>query len=331
MKKYESLFLSVLAAMLAACSADSVISSADTLAVAPGDGLVDIPAADGDALSLQVGLANADTRAGTDIQTSSFPASSTVYVWLNNIKVDDGSSLTAVNDYTRYVCTVGEDGSSLTPSLPSGSLLRYPGPGSYPSAYGIKPLPSSAKFSVQTDQKSEANYLASDLVFSEKKTYQQSSGTLQMQFNHLLCKIVVVLQAGDEGVSDADLAAATVKVNARTTCTFDYPTQTYVSPNNIDTSVAAADITFSAQGACIIPPQGFTSGSTFIKVSVSGKDRDPILIPTPNGKTFEGGKQYTYTLKVYDNVWEVVLADVTVSEWTTGTAPTMVVDGKTWN
>lgn len=308
MKKYESIVLTVAAAMLTACSADSVLSAAGASGEEPA-------VLGGNALGLQCDIGEAETRAGTDIQTAAFPASSTVYVWLSNIKEETGSGLVPKTEDTPYTCTVGSDGSTLTPALPSGTTaLRYPGPGSYPAAYGIKPKPASTKFSVQTDQKTESNYLASDLVYSEKKTYQQSSGTVKMQFNHLLSKIVVVLQAGDEGIKEADLTAATVKVNARPACTFNYPTQSYVSPDNIDTSVAATDITLSPQGACIIPPQGIAQDTPFIKISVNGKEREPLKIPT-GGKTFEGGKQYTYTVIVYDNVWNVVLAGVTVSPW----------------
>lgn len=311
------ILLTTLAAMTAACSQDTVLSDVpQPLSVTTDGGQQQVtePQADADELSLECTVGGADTRTGTGVQTSTFSVGDEVHVWLSNIKTRPAGGGDAINvtSATEYTCTVGSNGATLT--LPADKTYTYMGAGSYPTAYGIKPKPASTKFSVQTDQKTEASYLESDLVYSEKKTYQQSSGTVKMQFNHLLSKIVVVLQARDEGITAADLAAATVKVNARTTCTFDYPTQSYVSPDHIDASVAATDITLSPQGACIIPPQGIAQDTPFIKISVNGKDREPLKIPT-GGKTFEGGKQYTYTVFVYDNVWEVELAGVTVSDW----------------
>ena len=343
MRNCKLTLLTALPLLLAACSADNVLSSADDIMkqangelqttgdkqeTPPADRQDDKPDTVAEAqegLTLQYAFSGADTRAGTDLQTDLFPEGSEVKVWLNNIKEEYSGTITAINSYKAYICTVASDGSTLTPQLtPSGTKLMYPGVGNYPYSYGIKPANFTAgTFSVQTDQTADDDYIASDLVYSKTTFHNQSSGILPLTFNHLLSKIVVGLQAGD-GVSAADLENALVTVKAKKSCTFNYPSQEVVAASDVSGDVA--DIAVSPNGACIIPPQAMDADALFISVTLYGADPVEVHIPTGT-KTFEGGKQYVYSITVSDDEFEVAYS-VSVGDWTPGGEVTLQGDGK---
>ena len=341
MKNSKLTLLTALPLLFAACTADNVLSTADDYVVPTGDeikkapGTNDTPgaakddntpaddAAEGEGLSLQCTFSGADTRAGTDLQTELFPEGSQVKVWLNNIKEEYQGTLTAINSYTPYTCTVANDGATLTPQVAAGKKLMYPGVGNYPYSYGIKPHDfAPGTFSVQTDQKLDASYLASDLVYSKTTFHNQSSGILSLTFNHLLSKIVVSLQAGT-GVLETDLENAVVTVKAKKSCTFNYPTQEVITAGEVSGDVV--DIAVSPNGACIIPPQTRNAEELFISVSLYGGD--PVEVKIPAGtKTFEGGKQYVYSITINDNY--ETSTTISVGNWTDGGTVTLLGDGK---
>lgn len=276
----------------------------------------------GETLRLECAMAGG-TRAGTDVQTSAFVADRTVSVWLKNV-MEGSTHRTA---FTEYACTVAANGSTLTP--PAGTDLNYVGPGEYVSAYAVAPtagFSGTTTFTVAADQTADANYLASDLVFSEQKTYAQTSGALRLQFRHLLTKIVVNIQKGND-ITDGEFETAQsrniVLRNIKRGATFNYGDgQTVVSPTNATGD--AGTVTLSSGGACIIPPQVITGGVPFITI---GNDEDTTQgIYIPGGqKTFEGGKQYTYTVTIHKDY--IATGTPTVSNW----GSTETIDGNAYS
>lgn len=269
----------------------------------------------GEALILECALAGG-TRAGSDVQTSAFVAGRAVSVWLKNV-MDGETRRTA---FTEYACTVAANGTTLEPS--GGTELTYVGPGEYVSAYAVTPAAgfSGTTFTVAADQTGETNYLASDLVFSGQQTYAQTSGALRLQFRHLLTKIIVNIEKGEDITDEQFATAASRSVvlrNIRLATTFDYANgQTVVSPT--DATGATGTVTFDVGGACVIPPQVISAGKSFISIHEAGDVFQGNYIPSGQ-KTFEGGKQYTYTVTVERNKttvsatvedWNVIEADV---------------------
>ena len=326
------ILLTTLAAMTAACSQDTVLSDVpQPLSVTTDGGQQQVtePQADADELSLECTVGGADTRTGTGVQTSTFSVGDEVHVWLSNIKTRPAGGGDAINvtSATEYTCTVGSNGATLT--LPADKTYTYMGAGSYPTAYGIKPKPASTTFTGETNQSTSANYLASDLVYSANKTYGQSSGVLKMQFQHLLTKIVVRLQKADgSGLEDADLTNAVVTVSARPSCTFNYPADDFVTmPTSGDYSnivLKTDEVVTTSEiyaGSCIIPPQGYTAGTTLINVQVNGGGTAYTWAIPTGGKTFEAGKVYTIPITVKDEGWELEVQSITISDW--GSAETL--------
>lgn len=319
-----------------ACSHDDVVDApavakTDT-GVKPAEQAVDPSTQDSDAnaLTLQYNTGGAATRADApavstaNLQQSEFASGQLVDVYLKDVIVDDAEQA----NYITLQCTATSGSNNLTlpsqykigaGSLTSFTKLTYPYTGDYPKAYGVKPSGTdvTSTFSVQTNQTTDANYLASDLVFSAPKTYVQTSGALNMEFNHMLCKIVVnVTAAADAGYTDDQLAAATVEVKA-------YPTISLIpllggtgvlTYSNTDSSSGTrSSIQCLAGGACIIPPQRYAQDDVFISVTVRGQEFTTVMSGT---KTFEPGLCYTYTVAVSADTTTPATATLTsITNW----------------
>ena len=247
-----------------------------------------------------------------------------VDVYLKDVIVDDAEQA----NYITLQCTATSGSNNLTlpsqykigaGSLTSFTKLTYPYTGDYPKAYGVKPSGTdvTSTFSVQTNQTTDANYLASDLVFSAPKTYVQTSGALNMEFNHMLCKIVVnVTAAADAGYTDDQLAAATVEVKAYPTISLTPllgGTGVLTYSNTDSSSGTRSSIQCLAGGACIIPPQRYAQDDVFISVTVRGQEFTTVMSGT---KTFEPGLCYTYTVAVSADTTTPATATLTsITNW----------------
>ena len=244
------------------------------------------------------------TRTGTNVQTSAFVAGREVTVILENYLEEDEESGNDVLKAgpTANTCTVGTDQTTLMLPNTTG-LLQYPGTGDL-YAKAVTPKPTGNRFTVAADQREESDYLASDLVLSERRAYSQKTGVLELPFKHLMAKIVVKLTpANDSGITTDDIAAAKVEIQAWRTCSFNISSQTSILPTDI-VYTARELVRLSPNGACIIPPQVYQPGERFIIITPAGGSRKIITIPTPNGKTFEGGKEYVYDINV-NSGWEL--------------------------
>lgn len=187
----------------------------------------------------------------------------------------------------------------------SGTTMYFPEEGDV-SIYAYAPynqdwagkLSTDNEFTVKTDQSSDADYCASDLMIGVPSTGNPVSSTteaVQLNFKHKLTKLNINFNVGQSGV---DLQGATVKViNVNTAATVNIETGTVTqsaSPAPADITAAvfdAAATTFTA--SVIFVPQTINAGTTFVQVTTS--DASEFTAPLSQDVTFEGGKKYTYT------------------------------------
>lgn len=187
----------------------------------------------------------------------------------------------------------------------SGTTMYFPEEGDV-SIYAYAPynqdwagkLSTDNEFTVKTDQSSDADYCASDLMIGVPSTGNPVSSTteaVQLNFKHKLTKLNINFNVGQSGV---DLKGATVKVkNVKTTATVNVQSGTAAE----SASSAVADITaavFDAQAttftaSVIFVPQTITTNAAFVEVATSAGST--FTAPLSQDVTFEGGKKYTYT------------------------------------
>lgn len=187
----------------------------------------------------------------------------------------------------------------------SGTTMYFPEEGDV-SIYAYAPynqdwagkLSTDNEFTVKTDQSSDADYCASDLMIGVPSTGNPVSSTteaVQLNFKHKLTKLNINFNVGQSGV---DLKGATVKVkNVKTTATVNIETGTVTesaTSASADITVAvfdAAATTFTA--SVIFVPQTITANTAFVEVTTSANSI--FTAPLSQEVAFEGGKKYTYT------------------------------------
>lgn len=186
----------------------------------------------------------------------------------------------------------------------SGTTMYFPEEGDV-SIYAYAPynsnwngqLSANNEFTVQTDQSSDANYCASDLMIGVPSTNPVPSTTeaVQLNFKHKLTKLNINFNVGTSGIN---LQGATVKVkNVKTTATVNIETGTVTesaSPAPADITAAVFDAeatTFTA--SVIFVPQTITTNVAFVEVTTTSAG--VFTAQLSQDVTFEGGKKYTYT------------------------------------
>lgn len=252
------------------------------------------------------------TRATSDPQSStSLSTSSDLAIWAIN---QTGSAALTNGNNEQY----SVDGSgNLTPKTsdntmtwPDGATLDFYAYAPYNSNYSYN---AANTFSVQTDQSTEANYLASDLVLAKAigKTYAANT-PVALQFNHLLSKINITINKAEN--ANVDLSKAKVTITNTKLKTNFKPSATDESSDKILTEVTtdndAADIlAVSALGeattACaIIVPQQIAAGTALVKIETtseasSGANRT-LIAKLSAATTFASGQSYNFTVTVND-------------------------------
>ena len=232
--KATKLFTAIAAVTaLAACNKNN-----DIVPVTPQDDLKDTP------ITVSAGVAELKTRAGYD--SGNLPE--TFYLTVTQ----DTEDATSMFNYTNMEMTKGDANKYST----SGNILwkdasRSP----FVSAYTT----ADATFTVQTDQSTTDNVLASDLLGAVSTTNGDvtiSDNNIEVRFRHLLCKLDVTYSWGTE---------------------FDNATSKSVK--SVEYQGFGTDVTLN-RNACTI-----TGGTTtdYIKAYVSGSTSEAIFAPQTNG------------------------------------------------
>jgi hypothetical protein len=214
------------------------------------------------------------TLVDTGIQNEAFVTGETLYAWI------DDSSNNAL--YKAKKLTVGSN-NALTDS---NSALYYPVSGSTVNVTAIHGTvsgitenttakPSAYNFTVNTSQTTNANYLASDLVYGYGSALKRQSSAHQITFYHMLSKVIFKVTLGTG--FDSNVSVSSIKIGSVVTAgTF--------TPDNSKLS------TLSDRNGMI--SAGSTTGDVTVRSATeSTYDWDAILVPQD-----VAGKVITFTL-----------------------------------
>ena len=266
------------------------------------------------------------TRAGTSIQSTAFEENELVKI---EVTPSSGSMVSKVYKAGAPSGNVNE----LSVNT-GGDAFTWPASGTvaikafYPSAVGS----STASFSVSTDQSNtgsatgttdvEKGYKGSDLMYATPITSQtKQSDAVALTFNHALTKIVVTLTKGT-GMTDDDIAACEVTLNAKKTAAISGGD--FASLTASDDAAVTITAGTGANTAAIIVPQTIAASTNFITITTSGSHS--VSYPLPAEKTFAAGSVYTYSFTV--GISGITLQSTTITGWnSTGDGKT--IDGGT--
>ena len=232
------------------------------------------------------------TRATSSITT--FNASEKVRVY---VKPNGASS------YTAYDYTTAAAGNAPSLTAPSTPPYFPAGSSTTVQAYAYYPYNAGTTFSVKTDQTSNDNYKASDLMYASNRTITKgsSNGNNALAMSHKMAQLKLVVSAA----SGSGLSISSVKVNAK------YQVSFTASSGAATVTGSATDITAltaAGTGYILIPPQAI-NGIT-VKVTASSQTATYTFTST---NSLEAGKSYTMALTVGLNDVGVTTS---ISTWT---------------
>ena len=218
-----------------------------------------------------------------------------------------------MTSYTQPLSYTADGAGNLT------NVQYWPADGNGLFIYGIYPANAATtynatgvEFTVQSDQSSDDDYMASDLMTGAPAAnpVARVSTPVPLTFTHLLTKVDINLTAGT-GFTSADLATATVSIlGLKPTTTFDVQSTTVGTPSGTATDIIAG--TGVTTSAIIVPSQSVAAGTNFIKVSCAGGD---YIYQMGTATTFGASSVYTYNLTV--NKTGITLSTASITAWTT--------------
>lgn len=208
----------------------------------------------------------------------------------------------------------------------SGGNMTWPTSGNV-DIYAYAPYNSTAslsnayEFTVQADQSSDANYLASDLLYANATNQAKTTdGNVALTFAHKLTKLNINIENKN---SEVDLKGATVSITGTlpsTTLTLTSGALAAASGNA--TTIKAATFAEDAEtfkSSAIIVPQTISSGSKFALISTGTKT---LTAKLGSEVTFASGKSYTYNITINGNgevESTLTLNNAQVTDWDSNT------------
>lgn len=177
---------------------------------------------------------------------------------------------------------------------------------------------SANAFAVKTDQSSDANYLASDLLYATATDQSQTTEAIALNFAHKLSRINVTIKKGED--------ASTITLNGAKVYITNTYTATTLNPSTgalAETPSTAADIligTLSAEPTAtgttlygITIPQAIAAATKLVKVTTTDK---VYVAKLGSATTLEGGKSYNFTATVGTSTEvTLTLGSVTLTGW----------------
>lgn len=262
-------------------------------------------------IRLYTEVAPLQTRAAdvaTDLQDTQFAAGTDISVLVNDNTTGDIIVTYPLQTYTA-------DGLG---GLSTAVKQFYPASGSSVNIYAYHPANAAPPedpmhtFSIATDQRSTANYRASDLMWAQltEITKDTPEADRVLRFNHLMSKIVVRLVKGN-GVTQDEMDAATITLgdgDLVTSGTFDAGDGTFTPESTgTETMTIATDAGTSLHAAIVVPQD---MNGKVLTVALGGGTQSYVFPEI----TFQKGKKYTYTITV--NKAELVVT-AEIEDWTT--------------
>lgn len=305
--------------LLAACAL-----SAGLFTACSQDAETDVPASGGTdvevtaTVSDMVGALTRTASGGLNTAETGFSAFSTSGASTDvAVKVDNGSG--TYGDAYTYTLTGAKAISAPTPKP------QFPGTVTSVSVYGWYPANSGSQtFTVSTDQTTDLNYLASDILVAQPQTCSRAkSGSnwnvtaANLTFQHVMSKVGFTVTPGT-GVTLKKIEI----VSAYPTVTLSQSGSTVTAAGSgTTTDIKLWDDTSTSVVTTygVFAPKTYSS-ATFLKVTAEVGGVEGVVNYTVNG-TFEAGKVYTASLNV--NATDVETGTVTLSDWTGGDAPSL--------
>ena len=271
MKKTNILATAALATLLAACSNDSDVLNTPDYADTP--------------IGLNVNVGPMATRAGYE-QGALTEGSFGLYLTTEGTNSDE-----------RYNCTNREVKYDNGWTIQGGQLLWKSNDATV-TYYAYLPYTGTVSdatnyaFTVQTDQSTEDNVKASDLLCTGQQPATPGTA-LDITFKHALSKLNVTLKKGSE--LDEGVTFKSVKLSNCATAT-----TVNLTDGTTDTATKSQTITLYAateneQYECILVPQTFAQS---LKVEITDNNGKVYTFKSDKELTFSSGKQYTLNLTV---------------------------------
>lgn len=274
MKKANILATAALATLLAACSNDSDVFNTPDYADTP--------------IGLNVNVSPMATRAGYE-QGALTEGSFGLYLTTQDTEGDE-----------RYNCTNREVKYDNGWTIQGGQLLWKSNDATvtyyaYLPYTGTVSDAASYAFTVQTDQSTEDNVKASDLLCTGQQPATPGTA-LDINFKHALSKLNVTLKKGSELEDGQNLTFTSVTLsNCATATTVNLTDGTAGTATNSGQTITLYATTENKQYECILVPQTFAQS---LKVEITGNNGKVYTFTSNKDLTFASGKQYTLNLTV---------------------------------
>ena len=274
MKKANILATAALATLLAACSNDSDVFNTPDYADTP--------------IGLNVNVGPMATRAGYE-QGALTEGSFGLYLTTEGTNSDE-----------RYNCTNREVKYDNGWTIQGGQLLWKSNDATV-TYYAYLPYTGTVRdavnyaFAVQTDQSTEDNVKASDLLCTGQQPATPGTA-LDITFKHALSKLNVTLKKGSELEDGQNLTFTSVRLsNCATTATVNLTDGTTGNTTNSGQTITLYAATPNKQYECILVPQTFAQS---LKVEITDNNGKVYTFTSNKDLTFASGKQYTLNLTV---------------------------------
>lgn len=272
MKKANILATAALATLLAACSNDSDVFNTPDYADTP--------------IGLNVNVSPMATRAGYE-QGALTEGSFGLYLTTEGTNSDE-----------RYNCTNREVKYDNGWTIQGGQLLWKSNDATV-TYYAYLPYTGTVSdatnyaFTVQTDQSTEDNVKASDLLCTGQQPATPGTA-LDITFKHALSKLNVTLKKGSE--LDEGVTFKSVKLsNCATATTVNLTDGTTGNTTNSGQTITLYAATPNEQYECILVPQTFAQS---LKVEITDNNGKVYTFTSNKELTFASGEEYTLNLTV---------------------------------
>ena len=274
MKKANILATAALATLLAACSNDSDVFNTPDYADTP--------------IGLNVNVSPMATRAGYE-QGALTEGSFGLYLTTQDTEGDERYNCT--NREVRYESGWTIQGEQLLWKSNDATVTYY----AYLPYTGTVSDATNYAFTVQTDQSTEDNVKASDLLCTGQQPATPGTA-LDITFKHALSKLNVTLKKGSELEDGQNLTFTSVTLsNCATATTVNLTDGTAGTATNSGQTITLYAATENEKYECILVPQTFAQS---LKVEITGNNGKVYTFKSDNELTFSSGKQYTLNLTV---------------------------------
>ena len=241
----------------------------------------------------ETGEWGAATRAAINLNNSYLPSGSQFYATFSgypeNVTRSNAVYTIAGNAGAAYIATTEQP--CLTISGTSTTVKAF-----YPSTV----TESTTSFTVAADQSTDANYLASDLMYATttvSTNANRDDAVGNLAFSHKMAKIIVNAYLGDgiNSVTGVYIVSGYKTIAlSEGNCTLG----ALSNPLSIVSPITVYSGTYSTLGtplqcAALIPPQTLSSGTAFLKIVTNAITATYILNAD---KQFESGKNYVYNI-----------------------------------